>query len=933
MMSEQSGGEAVAVGSVAMLVLVCCATALATAPLGHARAADNMAAQASTNTSGDVEADVIVEGVRPTDAGPMPGLLLNKDQIPGNVQSLGKREIAESRALSIGDLMNEKMQGVSINDYSGNPFQMDVNYRGFTASPQAGTPQGLSVFFDGIRVNEPFGDVVNWDLIPLNAIERFDVFPGSNPLFGLNTLGGALSVRTRSGFSSPGIEASGQAGSFGRRQGQLAFGANNGVFGAFAALNYFEEDGWRDDSPSQVRQFFGRADWRGRLGVITATALLADNDLIGNGLIPSELYDERPESVFTSPDETQNRLSQFALSGAYDVSEALNITAQVYRRSSDRDALNGDAYEGFDDFSFDHDRVVDLTQPGQFLARNGAVQTRLVGGITSGSGVVEGTPIALMTPTTLSQTTYGGAVQSNWNLASHKFMVGASVDRSEAAYRMVQRLALIDASHRVYLDPSNIASQYYAAANDVPGNDFQGTQTTRSAYFSETWSVLSNLHLTLAGRYNSTSVESDLLVRAALDELHELRTGSAIIDQLVNDQTRTRESFDYSSFNPQVGINWLPIPSLNLYGNVSRGARVPSVVELGCAFDDTLVDIPFGNLTSRAPRSLVSPGCSLPTTLSGDPHLPQIRSDSAEAGARGTLGSRWQWNASVFRTDLEDDIYFVGVGDGKSYFDTVGKTRRQGFEVGVAGAVGVLELRLAYSYTEATFQSTFYTVSPHNSTADFNQNSQASTNLPDLGAFNSLPSPTASANGGRGTYHMIRIDPGARLPGIPEHNYNGTLTLNLTSAWKIGLDATAHSSSYVRGNENNLHEPGGTDQETGLYFCSLGGGCANTGLEQAFVRRGRPFTNQGRNDGFVVVDLDTSYRIGESLVLFARISNLLDKEYSSAGRLGVNPFSPSVNGAIGPSGWNYNSSEWRNSTYVGPGAPRGIWFGFTYGSP
>src|SRR5688572_6986537 len=276
MMSEQRRGEAIVVCSLSFPIAI--------ALVGYGTVLSPALA------SSDVESDVIVEGVRPTDAGPMPGLLLDKDQIPGNVQSLGKREIAESRALSLGELMNEKMQGVSINDYSGNPFQMDVNYRGFTASPQAGTPQGLSVFFDGIRVNEPFGDVVNWDLIPLNAIERFDVFPGSNPLFGLNTLGGALSVRTRSGFSSQGIEASGLAGSFGRRQGQLALGANNGVVGAFAALNYFEEDGWRDNSPSQVRQFFGRADWRGRLGVITASALLADNDLIGNGLIPGELY-------------------------------------------------------------------------------------------------------------------------------------------------------------------------------------------------------------------------------------------------------------------------------------------------------------------------------------------------------------------------------------------------------------------------------------------------------------------------------------------------------------------------------------------------------------------------------------------------------------------------------------------------------------------
>jgi iron complex outermembrane recepter protein len=920
------------VGNAASLAFAFCGAALWLSCPGQAHGAENSAAESSDSKSAAVESEVIVEGVRPTDAGPMPGLLLNKDQIPGNVQSVGKREIADSRTLNIGDLMNEQMQGVSVNDYAGNPFQMDVNYRGFTASPQTGTPQGLSVFFDGIRVNEPFGDVVNWDLIPLNAIERLDLFPGSNPLFGLNTLGGALSVRTRSGFSSQGLEASVQAGSYDRRQAQMTFGANNGVLGGFGALHYFDEDGWRDNSPSRVRQFFGRADWRGRLGVVTGTVLLADNNLIGNGLIPTELYEARAEAVFTSPDRTRNELMQFALSGAYDVSEAVNITAQVYRRSSDRDALNGDAYEGFDDFSAEHDAVADLTQPGRFVTRNGANQNRLVNGITTGSGIVEGTPVGLITPTTLRQTTHGGAVQSNWNFERHKLMVGVSIDRSKAAYNMVQRLGLIDASHRVYLDPANIAPQYYAAANDVPGNDFHGTETTRSAYFSETWSPLRSLHLTLAGRYNDTRVASDLLVRSAMDELHELRTGSAIVDRLVNEQTRTTEAFEYSSFNPQMGISWLPVRWLNLYGNWSRGARVPSVVELGCAFDDTLVEIPFGTFISRAPRSLVSPGCSLPTTLSSDPYLPQIRSVSSEAGARGSLGSRWEWNTSVFRTDLKDDIYFVGVGSGKSYFDTVGKTRRQGLEVGLAGAMGVLEVRLAYAYTEATFQSPFYTVSPHTSSADFNQNSQAATNYPDLGTVNSLPSPTASANGGRGTYHMIRIDPGARLPGVPEHNYNGTLTLNLTSAWKIGLDVIAHSASYVRGNENNLHQPEGTDQETGLYYCNIGTGCANTGLQQTFVRRGRPFTNEGRTRGFALFNLDTSYQISPGLVLFAQINNLLDEEYVSAGRLGVNPFSPSVNGAIGPSGWNYNSSEWQNSTYVGPGAPRGIWLGFTYES-
>ena len=83
--------------------------------------------------------------------------------------------------------MNRKLQSVTVNDYQGNPFQMDVQYRGFTAGPQIGTPQGLSVFIDGIRVNEPFGDVVNWDMLPMNALASVDVFPGSNPIFGFKT--------------------------------------------------------------------------------------------------------------------------------------------------------------------------------------------------------------------------------------------------------------------------------------------------------------------------------------------------------------------------------------------------------------------------------------------------------------------------------------------------------------------------------------------------------------------------------------------------------------------------------------------------------------------------------------------------------------------------------------------------------------------------
>ena len=928
---------------------------------------------------------VTVTGVRPTEAGPQPGLLINRDQIPGNIQSVGKKEIKESHSMSLGDFMNSNMQSINVNDYSGNPFQADVNYRGFTASPQIGSPQGLSVFFDGIRVNEPFGDVVNWDMIPLNAIERFDLFPGSNPLFGLNTLGGALSLRTKSGFSSPGADVQVLGGSFGRKQVQVSGGANNGVIAGFGALHWFDEDGWRDDSPSNVKQFFGRADWRGKWGTVGLSTLLADNKLIGNGLIPKELYDKRAETVYTSPDETKNKLIQFAISGALDVTETFNITGQVYRRNSKRLSLNGDVYAGFDEMFasnnftpgpgrtergfpicqyVDADNngfpdppiVPDPAHPGQTVEgpapklngpncdslrfggqpRNGRYFSSVTDPSTlgKGPGVVAGTPIGLLTSTSIDQITDGGALQFNWNLDKHQFMVGASVDRSQSDYSSRQRLGLIDADHRVYADASTIDPIYRAAQVDIPINEFEGSSRTRSLYFSETWSPRENVHVTLASRYNHTRVANQLKSRIGVD-LHEIqnRVGAVILcpsDDIstcptapqalyINDLSRersepTRDEFIFKSLNPALGINWLPTPKINLFANASKGTRTPSVIELGCAFDGTLIDVSAGRVDTDGnpipptlqPRSFQGPTCTLPSTLSGDPFLPQIKATSFEIGARGKFSGNWNWNVSLYRTDLKDDIYFVGLSPERSYFDTVGKTRRQGLELGVDGRLGQSTVSVNYGFTDATFQSRFFVLSPHNSSADFDQNSTRGQG-----------SPTANDNRGFGTFRSTRVDPGARMPGIPLHNLNASWKFNWNERFNVGISMNAHSKSFVRGNENNAHQPEGTDAE----LSSASGDV---------VREGRPFRTSGSVPGYAIFNLDMSYKFGKGFSISAQVNNLFDRKYFTAGRLGVSPFSPSVNGAIGPSGWNYNSSEWQNTTFVGPGASRGIWLALSY---
>lgn len=968
--------------------------------------------------------DIVVEGQASNiKLGPWEGLQLAKEQIPGNVQSVTSQDIKDSLATSLGDLMNSRLQSVNVNDYQGNPFQMDISYRGFSASPQIGTPQGLSVFMDGVRVNEPFGDIVNWDLIPMNALSGMDVFPGSNPLFGLNTLGGALALRSKNGFDDAGVSVGFQGGSWERKKGELSAGWNNGTLGGFLAVTGFDEAGWRDNSPSQVKQGFGRIDWREDKFSLKASVLLVGNTLLGNGLIPTDLYKQSPEAVFSSPDSTENNLQQYSLGGELFFNDNLSLTGQVYRRNSNRESLAGDIYEDFQDMSsgWENPLKADGTRTGQpvcryrdanydgvpdygldwnfdgiinagsinkplnarnmnYLAlapaidsdcdrvnyspvatdsgpRNGAAgdPKNQSSGLSS-KGWADGTPIGVLSNTLINQMTDGASLQLNWNSERHKFMLGSAIDSSDSAFDTSQRLGLMDASHRIYTDPAGIDPLFVAARENIHNNSFTGSSTTLSGYFSETFSPWENLHLSVSGRYNHTQVKNRLKARtrAGFENLHNILdlnryrptvivcpgTDPASCPATANynlaanwykdvsqsqnpyyglgsySETPTSEQFNYKSFNPSVGISYLPfetlnipVKDLNVFFNWSQGARTPSSVELGCAYDSTLVEQNPGDPNSpKIPKSFASIGgaCTLPTSLSGDPYLPQIFADSYEVGVRDKIFADWEWNAGLYRTDLRDDIYLVGITATRSFFDTIGDTRRQGIEFGFSGKAGIAEFRVNYGYTEATFQSRLFMLSPHNSSA--------AVSSPLEPEYDAAGRPLVAIK------DMIQIDPGDRMPGIPLHNINASVNLHLTSKWDFGVSMTAHSSSFVRGNENNGHSQGAYD-----YFDLPN----NTGTEVVRIQ-GRKFTDSGSVPGYALFNLKTRYAFTKELSVFGMINNVFDNRYATAGRLGINPFSPSEKGAIGSSGWNYNSNDWLNTTLIGPGAPRAYWAGFEY---
>src|SRR5580700_7291521 len=272
-------------------LLPCALTAMAWAmPSTPASAADT----AASNNPASVQElqQVIVIG-----NAPLPGFGLPLNQIPSNVQTANSSDIQREQTTDVADYLNNNFSSVNVSESAGNPFQLDVYYHGFTASPLLGTPEGLSVYVDGVRVNESFGDTVNWDLIPESAINTLSLISGSNPVFGLNTLGGALSIQTESGHDNPGTEIEAYGGSFGRRSVQAETGGSFGPFDYFFTGNYFYENGWRNLSSTRIWQGFGKIGWQTESTDIDLSYTYADTLLYGDGATPlSMLYYQREQT-------------------------------------------------------------------------------------------------------------------------------------------------------------------------------------------------------------------------------------------------------------------------------------------------------------------------------------------------------------------------------------------------------------------------------------------------------------------------------------------------------------------------------------------------------------------------------------------------------------------------------------------------------------
>jgi iron complex outermembrane receptor protein len=611
------------------------------------------------------------------------GMKMDGDRVPAHVQSADAERIEELLPLDLSDLLNRGFGSVSINHAQNNPLQPDLNFRGFTASPLLGLPQGLSVFANGVRLNETFGDTVNWELLPVSAIHSVQLMAGPNPVFGLNSLGGALSVQLKDGFNFEGSQAESYFGSFGRFGGSLQHGGNNGTWGYYGNVDYFEEDGWRDFSPSDALRLHGALSYRGEGSTFDLSISHADSNLRGNGASPAELLEIDRKQVFTHPDITENKLTQLIAAGSRKLSGALTLSGNAFYRNLDTRTFNGDGtiFEecqfGGDEFLVEED-FDDVNGDGE-CNNDDDDDIQLVfdpNGDPIEAELDDEDLNAINNIGRRKQKSHGGSIQLAHSLdlgggRRNDFITGAAFSRGKSRFNSVTEVAALE-EDRSTTRTGIFADEFRTAVDS--------NVTTWSLYASDTLDLTERLALTVAGRFDHSRIT-----------LADRSGQSPELDGRHN----------FGQFNPSAGLTFQATPDLLLYASVSQASRTPTAVELACADE-------------AAP-------CSLPNAFLADPPLDEVIARSVELGMRGKAVNGLRWHLGAFQTINRDDILFQTTGGATAnvgFFDNVSDTRRRGIELELNQRINRFGWSLDYTLVDATFRDEFAVNSPNHPLVD-----------------------------------------------------------------------------------------------------------------------------------------------------------------------------------------------------------------------
>ncbi|CAN7679547.1 TonB-dependent receptor [Bradyrhizobium sp. LjRoot220] len=619
-----------------------------TAPATSARPARRNAPRATRNVR-----RVFVYPTAPT---PTAGSGMDVDKVAASVNAVGAGQIARTGSLNIADALQQQVPGIIISDTTGNPFMPDIQFRGFVASPVAGTPQGLAVYQNGVRINEAFGDTVNWDLIPTAAIRSVTVVT-NNPAFGLNALGGAVNVQMKDGFNYRGAEINTMGGSFGRIQSSAQYGKQIDNFSVYGALEGVRDNGFRNFSESAIRRFYGDVGYRTDSSEFHLNVGLAKNNFGAAATVPVELLQNYWGATYTTPQTTANQVAYANLTGKVEATPTWTIEGSARVRAFRQKTVDGNPTEtepcGAD--------------PGLLCFNDDDVPANGLNGVQLANPFPANAVLGQIDRTTTRSTTTGATLQATNTdqLFGHnnQFMVGASFDSGVTRFGASAELGTIGSNYVVsgsgiYLGPSG-------EPVSIGPVSLRATNRYTGLYAQDTFDVTDAFSITGGGRFNYASIKLEDQIGTALNGEHT-----------------------FARFNPMIGGTYKITPGLTAYAGYSEANRAPTPLELACA--DPLRP------------------CLIAAFLIADPPLKQVVSRTIEAGFRGTtelnIGTLG-WKVGAFRATNADDILAIPSPElqGFGYFQNVGRTRRQGIEAQVNLTSKTLQLYASYALVDARF--------------------------------------------------------------------------------------------------------------------------------------------------------------------------------------------------------------------------------------
>ena len=587
---------------------------------------------------------------------PLGGSGIERAKVPYNTETLTSAEFQQTRQNEITEALSRRLPGISTNDVIGSPLVQELDYRGFVASPIPGTPEGLAVYQNGVRINEAWGDSVNWDAIPSIAIDRTTVESG-NPIFGLNALGGAVILDMKNGFTFQGITIDGRFGSRMRRLAQFEYGKTIDNWGFYFAAESLHDNGYRYDGGTHVNRGYADLGYRAEGNEAHLSFTGGRTNLGVAGTTPEELVDLNRSSVFTTPQTTQNTVGMVQLNTKFNVTNTLTINTVSYLRSFDQAHVDGNI--------------------SNFASCGGATLCDGNGNTTSIPDVTNGAIVGELDDNWTRSRTIGTTVQltDTDEILGHKnyFTAGVSYDHGWTNFKGQSQIGTISAPNFVVQGSGFIINE---PASDVSPTDLNAQNGYLGVYVLDAFDITNQLTVTAGARYNNAQIN---------------------LNDLTGQSPDLTSSNNFQHINPGVGATYKITPNVSAYANWSEANRAPTPLELGCA-------------NPNQP-------CMIDNFLVSDPPLKQVVSNTIEAGFKGNLDvaevlpGRLDWSAGVFRTLSDNDILSVpSQVTGFGFFQNAGTTRRQGVETSLNYRTERWNAYINYTFIDATFRTSGFSV-------------------------------------------------------------------------------------------------------------------------------------------------------------------------------------------------------------------------------